>query len=147
MLAVGKLRPHFRSACDDYLDRLRHYCDVAELELRESRASTIEQHQHLESAALAERVPAGALRVVLDRTGAAWSSEDLAPQVRRWQASGRSVACLLGGSHGMSRELVASAEAVWSLGALTLPHELARVVTLEQLYRAHTILRGEKYHK
>jgi 23S rRNA (pseudouridine1915-N3)-methyltransferase len=84
--------------------------------------------------------------VALARQGTAWSSEELAQQVTRWQREARPVALTIGGSHGLSPEVLASADQ-WSLGPLTLPHELARVVVLEQLYRACTILRGEPYHK
>jgi 23S rRNA (pseudouridine1915-N3)-methyltransferase len=64
-----------------------------------------------------------------------------------WRLAARPVTFVLGGSHGLAAGLLQRADARWSLGPLTLPHELARVVVLEQLYRAFTILRGEPYHK
>jgi 23S rRNA (pseudouridine1915-N3)-methyltransferase len=67
--------------------------------------------------------------------------------VSRWQLRARPIALLIGGSHGLDDGLLGQARARWSLGPLTLPHELARVIALEQLYRAWTILRGEPYHK
>ena len=79
--------------------------------------------------------------------GSSWSSEDLARRVDRWRLDARPVAIAIGGSNGLSPDLLADAASVWSLGPLTLPHELARVVVAEQLYRAFTILRGEPYHK
>jgi 23S rRNA (pseudouridine1915-N3)-methyltransferase len=85
--------------------------------------------------------------VALDREGQGWSSEELARRVDRWQRGSRPVAVVLGGSRGLEPELLARADERWSLGALTLPHQLARVVVVEQLYRAWTILRGEPYHK
>jgi 23S rRNA (pseudouridine1915-N3)-methyltransferase len=95
---------------------------------------------------LLARRPPGSRLVALARQGTAWNSEDLARQVERWLREARPVALAIGGSHGLPPGLLASAER-WSLGPLTLPHELARVVVLEQLYRACTILRGEPYHK
>ena len=85
--------------------------------------------------------------MTLARQGTAWSSEELARQVERWQREARTVALVIGGSHGLPADLLAAASDRWSLGPLTLPHELARVVVAEQLYRACTILRGEPYHK
>jgi 23S rRNA (pseudouridine1915-N3)-methyltransferase len=89
----------------------------------------------------------GSTLVVLARAGTPWSSEDLARQMERWRNEARPVALAIGGSHGLSSGFLAGASARWSLGPLTLPHELARVVVVEQLYRAITILRGEPYHK
>ncbi len=74
-------------------------------------------------------------------------ASDLARRLERWETDGRPLAFLIGGSTGLDPDLVAKADARWSLGPLTLPHELARVVVAEQLYRAGTIRRGEPYHK
>ena len=147
LLAVGKLRPSYREACDDYLRRLSRYLKVREVEVREaSRAPTVVAQRAEEGERLLARRPPGSRLVALARQGTAWNSEDLARQVERWLREARPVALAIGGSHGLPPGLLASAER-WSLGPLTLPHELARVVVLEQLYRACTILRGEPYHK
>lgn len=148
MVAVGKLRPAFRAAADDYLTRLGRYARVAEIEVREAgRGKGAEAGRRVEGARLRERVPEGAELVALDRGGAGWSSEELAARLGRWRDASRPVAFLIGGSEGLDPELLAAVRTRWSLGALTLPHELARVVVLEQLYRGFTILRGEPYHK
>jgi 23S rRNA (pseudouridine1915-N3)-methyltransferase len=147
LLAVGRLRPAYRSAADDYLRRLSRYAKASEIELRESRAGTAGEARERDSAALRARIPPGATVVALARGGTPWSSEELARRVQGWQERGRPLAVLIGGSHGLSPAFLTSADQRWSLGAGTLPHELARVVALEQLYRAFTILRGEPYHK
>ena len=147
VLAVGKLRPAFRSAADEYLRRLGRYARVSETELREPRAANPDEVRGREAAALRERVPAGATVVALARGGTPWSSEELARRLRGWQERGRPLVLAIGGSHGLSADFLADATERWSLGPGTLPHELARVVALEQLYRAFTILRGEPYHK
>jgi acyl-CoA reductase-like NAD-dependent aldehyde dehydrogenase len=85
--------------------------------------------------------------VVLDRTGTAWSSDELARRLARWREEGLDTILVIGGDWGLDPGLVAEARFRWSLGPLTLPHELARVVTLEQWYRAWTIIRGEPYHR
>jgi 23S rRNA (pseudouridine1915-N3)-methyltransferase len=148
LLAVGKLRPSLREACDDYLRRLSRYVRVREVEVREAaRAPTLASQRQQEAARLRKRVPEGAAVVALARAGRPLTSEALAAQMERWQLAARPLALLLGGSYGLAAELLADAEMRWSLGPLTLPHELARLVVLEQLYRAFTILRGEPYHK
>jgi 23S rRNA (pseudouridine1915-N3)-methyltransferase len=148
LLAVGRLRPYFREACDDYLRRLRRYARVREVEVKEaSRAPAPAAQREEEAERLLEKVPAGATVVALDRAGTPWTSEELAKRVERWQLAARPIALVIGGSHGLAPGLLAAAALRWSLGPLTLPHELARIVVMEQLYRAWTILRGEPYHK
>jgi 23S rRNA (pseudouridine1915-N3)-methyltransferase len=148
LLAVGRLRPSFREACDDYLRRLSRHLPVREIEVREaSRSPTTAVQRREEAERLLAKVPQGAELVCLTRDGPAWSSERLAEQLRQWMERARPVALLIGGSHGLAGTLLARAAQRWSLGPLTLPHELARVVVAEQLYRASTILRGEPYHK
>ena len=148
LLTVGRLRPSYREACDDYLRRLGRYLKPREVEVREaSRAPTVEAQRAEEAARLRAKLPAGARLIALARHGTAWSSEELARRVDRWMHEARPVALAIGGSRGLAPDLIESAADRWSLGPLTLPHELARVVVAEQLYRACTILRGEPYHK
>jgi 23S rRNA (pseudouridine1915-N3)-methyltransferase len=148
LLSVGKLRPSYREAVDDYLRRLGRYLKVREVEVREaSRAPSADAQRAEEAERLLAKRPAGSRLVALARQGAGWSSEELARRVERWRQEARPVVLAIGGSHGLAPDLVASAAERWSLGPLTLPHELARVVVAEQLYRASTILRGEPYHK
>ena len=148
ILAVGRLRAAYREACDDYLRRLGRYAKVEEVEVREaSRAPTVEAQREEESQRLRARLAGGGTVVALAREGSPWTSEELARRMDGWRMAARPLAFVLGGSHGLSRNFLASAGVRWSLGPLTLPHELARVVVVEQLYRAFTILRGEPYHK
>jgi 23S rRNA (pseudouridine1915-N3)-methyltransferase len=148
ILAVGRLRPAMREAADDYLRRLRRYVGVREIEVREaSREPTVPAQREAEATRLAERTPTGSRVVALARDGKAWTSADLARRIDEWRLAARPVTFVLGGSHGLAAGLQQRADVRWSLGPLTLPHELARVVVLEQLYRAYTILRGEPYHK
>ncbi|MDP9440406.1 MAG: 23S rRNA (pseudouridine(1915)-N(3))-methyltransferase RlmH, partial [Actinomycetota bacterium] len=97
---------------------------------------------------ISKRIPSGSHLVALDRErGKGVSSEDLARRLGSLGVSGRSdLAVVIGGPLGLSRGLLDRANEVWSFGAITLPHALARVVFLEQLYRAVKIERGEKYH-
>jgi 23S rRNA (pseudouridine1915-N3)-methyltransferase len=148
LLAVGKLRPCFRQACDEYLNRIRRYGAIEEREIREAgRSATPALRRREESARLAQAIPAGAHPVVLDPGGQPWSSEQLARELDRWRTTRPVVALVIGGAFGLEPDALGSALTRWSLGPLTLPHELARVLVLEQWYRAWTILRGEGYHK
>ena len=86
--------------------------------------------------------------IVLDATGTDHTSRELAKRVQTWMSSGSRAICFaLGSPWGLDKNLKSAAQESWSLGRLTLPHDLARVIMWEQLYRAETILRGEPYHK
>ncbi len=101
-----------------------------------------------EAERLRSRLKPRELVVTLAVDGDAIGSEALARKIERWQSTGRGdVAVVLGSAHGLDPGFAAASDWRWSLGPLTLPHDLARVVTLEQLYRAMTIIRGEPYHK
>jgi 23S rRNA (pseudouridine1915-N3)-methyltransferase len=148
VVAVGKLRPYYRQAADDYLRRLKRYASVREAEVREASKAPTPGAQRIEEAARLEtRINEGSTVVALGREGTGWNSREVARQLERWVLAARPLAMVIGGSEGLEPALLARAHARWSLGPLTLPHELARVVVFEQLYRAFTILRGEPYHK
>ncbi len=148
LLAVGKLRPALREVCDDYLRRLGKYLPVQEREVREAgRSATVQLQREAEAERIVEALSPRATLVLLDQDGAAWSSEDLARQLEQWRIASRDIALVVGGATGFAASLRERARQTWSLGPLTLPHQLARVIVVEQLYRASTILRGEPYHK
>jgi 23S rRNA (pseudouridine1915-N3)-methyltransferase len=148
LVAVGKLRPPLREVCDDYLRRLGRFARVDEREVREAgRAATGQAQRDLEGKRVLEAIAPASAVVLLDSGGTTWSSEQLAAQLDGWRLDGRERTFVVGGATGVSAALRARAISTWSLGPLTLPHELARIVVVEQLYRASTILRGEPYHK
>ncbi len=148
LLAVGSLRPAFRAACDDYLRRLARLAPLDEREVREAgKAGNVVAQRAQEGKRLLGAIPDGAVVVLLDQAGTAWSSEALAAQLERWQGAGRDRVFIVGGAVGVSAVVRRRAEQAWSLGPLTFPHELARVIVVEQLYRAATIVRGLPYHK
>jgi 23S rRNA (pseudouridine1915-N3)-methyltransferase len=150
VVAVGRVRDAaLRAACDEYLRRVRRTARITLHEVAEAgrAGGTPAVTRRIEGERLRRALPAGALRVALTRGGRAHSSEQLARLVGRWREGARDVAFLIGGAHGLPESLIDDADASLSLSALTFPHELARLVLLEQLYRAGTILRGEPYHK
>ena len=148
LLAVGKLRPAFREVCDEYLRRIRRMVPLTEHEVREAgRAGSVAQQRDEEGKRVLAALPDHTDLTLLDLDGACWSSEQVAEQLQEWRLQGRPHALVIGGAVGVAPAVRERASNIWSLGPLTLPHELARVVVAEQLYRATTILRGEPYHK
>jgi 23S rRNA (pseudouridine1915-N3)-methyltransferase len=150
IITVGTLKGWANEGCQDYLRRLRRYFPVEVVEVPEEdlnrRAS--EEVLAAEARRLLRKTPTGAYVIALDRErGDSLSSEKLARRLDSLGLSGRShVAFILGGPLGLSPEVIREANALVSFGSITLPHALARVVLLEQLYRATKINRGEKYH-
>ena len=100
-----------------------------------------------EGAAVLATVPKEAHVVALDGRGKPWSSQQLAEQLAAWRMHGHDLAILIGGPDGHAADVFARADQRWSLGPLTLPHMLVRLVVVEQLYRATTMLAGHPYHR
>ena len=100
-----------------------------------------------EGAGVLAAIPKDAHVVTLDGRGKPWSSEQLAAQLADWRMQGRDLALLVGGPDGHAPDVLARANQSWSLGPLTLPHMLVRLVVAEQLYRAMTIVAGHPYHR
>ena len=151
IVAVGRLKGWAADGCDDYSHRLRRFFPVEVVEVPEEDINRRGREEVLaaEAARLTKRLHTGAHVVALDRErGKQFASEALArSRLGPLAAAGRShVAFVLGGPLGLSPEVLERADELWSFGPITLPHALARVVLLEQLYRAVKIHRGEKYH-
>ncbi len=146
IVAVGKLKRGFLSeGCAHFLERLGPYAKVEVLELKEGRGSP-QQSVEQEGAALLGAVT-GYL-VALDERGSEHTSASWAARVGELETRSVSqLSFLLGGANGHGDALKNRVDEVWSLSKLTLPHELARLVLLEQLYRAETIRAGHPYHR
>jgi 23S rRNA (pseudouridine1915-N3)-methyltransferase len=122
--------------------------DFEIIEIRESRAQDTERRRIEESIALASVIPDGAIVVVLDQHGENIDSAQLAGLVREWRAEDRAAVCfVIGGADGLALSLVARAKLRLAFGGATWPHQLVRIMLLEQLYRAGTILAGHPYHR
>ena len=153
--AVGRLK---RGAETELAERYRKRAaqtgrnlglrEVDIVEIRESRASEPSKRMLEESIALANVIPAGAAVIVLDERGDNVDSASFAAQIVKWRDNGRpALVFLIGGADGLTASLRDKAELRLSFGAATWPHQLARVMLLEQLYRATTILSGHPYHR
>jgi 23S rRNA (pseudouridine1915-N3)-methyltransferase len=145
--AVGRLRdPQCRALCDDYGKRLTWPFAVREVELK--RPLPIEQAKAEEARLLLDAIGDRAIVVALDEHGQDWSSDDLARRIRLWRDDGApELAFAIGGADGHGQSLLARAAATVAFGRMTWPHRLARVMVIEQIYRAQQIIAGHPYHR
>jgi 23S rRNA (pseudouridine1915-N3)-methyltransferase len=138
---------HLRALVAEYLKRLTRFVRCEVIETREASGSDPAGVEK-ESQRILDAIPAGSMTVLLDVKGLQWDSQELANEVRRWEHDSiKEVVILIGGPEGVSAEVAARAQKRWRLSRLTLTHEMARVVAVEQLYRAYTINRGMPYQK
>ena len=156
LICVGKLNaPYFAAGVAEYQKRLAAFCRFRIIELPEAplpdknaSPAQIEKALEKEGKAILAAVRKGACLVALCVEGKQISSEELAALIERQALRGAGdMAFVIGSSHGLAPAVKAAANARISLGRITLPHQLARLVLAEQLYRACTINAGMKYHK
>lgn len=152
VIAVGKLKERFwADACNEYLKRLSAYANVSVKELADidpARCGGEQAEIDAESNAILESIPNGSRSFLLDIPGKLISSEGLAEAIDDCALSGNNDLCfIIGGSCGVNEGVRRAVDNKISLGRITLPHNLARVVLLEQLFRAFKIIKGEPYHK
>ena len=154
VICVGKLKEkYWHDACVEYLKRLGPYCNADVTEVKEEKlpanASASDEKNVIEAEGryLLDRISKGDYVIALDVRGKELSSEELAVRLSEISFSHSSVVFVIGGSLGLSDEVKMRADMKMSFGRITLPHQLARVVALEQIYRAFKINAGEKYHK
>lgn len=155
VLCVGKLKEKFfEDAVREYCKRLGGYCKIDITELPEQRLSArpsageVRAALDREAEALLRRVPGSARLIALCVEGKALSSEELARDMEQAALSGRADCCfVIGGSYGLSPLVKEKADLRLSMSNMTFPHHLARIMLLEQIYRAFKIRSGEEYHK
>lgn len=150
LLHVGRARGAVGDAIADFEKRVSHYFTFESVGVKETpyKGQSITQLLDDEGKRLLARVPTQNELIALHRPGKQWSSEGLAEHLGN--ASLRSVpgvTFVIGGAYGLSAELISRADRLFSLSAMTLTHDLARLILTEQLYRAGTIMRAEPYHK
>jgi len=152
MIVVGKTRVSYLcEGEEDYLNRLKQYCkfEIQHVKSEKIKHSIAEDHiRNCEGERILKLVSQRSTVVALDIEGKSMTSQDLARKVDDWQSRGvPEVVFLIGGPLGLSGAVLSKADLILSLSRMTLTHEMARLILLEQLYRSFTILRGEKYHK
>jgi 23S rRNA (pseudouridine1915-N3)-methyltransferase len=151
LIAVGERAPDWvATGFSEYRKRLSHWLPLSLHEITlglRGKGRDATRAMADEGARVLAALPKGAHVVALDGKGTALSSEQLAQRLERWRQDGRDLALLIGGPEGHAPEVLAAADERWSLGPLTLPHMLVRLLVAEQLYRACSLLANHPYHR
>ena len=152
VIAVGKLKETFwKEACGEYAKRLRRYVPLEIVELDDvdpDKHGGAAYARELEAASIVKHIPRDSHIICLDSRGKQLDSEGFADLIENLGTGGcKNLVFIIGGPTGLDLSLLESANVRLSFGKITLPHNLARVVLLEQIYRAHRIIKGEPYHK
>ena len=154
IICVGKFKEkYWEAASAEYMKRLGAYCNVSVTEVREEKlpahASRTDEENVIikEGRSILEKTRAGDFVIALDIGGKELSSEAFAAKLADVSFTSSTVDFIIGGSLGLSAEVKSRADLRMSFGPITLPHQLARIVLLEQIYRAFKINAGETYHK
>jgi 23S rRNA (pseudouridine1915-N3)-methyltransferase len=150
VLAIGTRMPQWVSdGADDYVKRLPREATIDWVEVPASKRTKDNPERRMleEATAIERRLKPQELIVVLDVEGKIISTDSIAEALATWQSDGSKIAFVIGGPDGLHPSLKAKASARWSLGRITLPHPLTRVILAEQLYRAWSINAGHPYHR
>jgi 23S rRNA (pseudouridine1915-N3)-methyltransferase len=149
--AVGKRMPAWvQQGWEEYARRFPRGLSLTLKEVplaRRGANAAVDALRSAEGGALLGAAPTGFRQVALDQGGRQWSTAELAAELERWMREEHGVCFLVGGPDGLADECLARADDVWSLGRLTLPHPMVRVILAEQLYRAWTITQNHPYHR
>lgn len=147
LVCIGNLKEKFwQSATEEYKKRLQKFCNLQIIELDEqNKYQDVNKILSEEGKSIIANL--GGYNILLDIEGKAYSSEDLANKIKQTLLTSSTITFIIGGSYGVSDEVKRSVQERISFGRITMPHNLARVVALEQIYRAFMINSGAKYHK
>jgi 23S rRNA (pseudouridine1915-N3)-methyltransferase len=153
LLCVGKTKERYlQRTIEEYLRRIRHYTTIEYTEIKAEKRKKTEHDEHVkqrECEKILNALPPQGVVVALDEKGAQYSSREFSRFISQYQVRGdvKIVTFVTGGATGFSETLLKHADTLLSLSKMTFPHQLCRIILLEQLYRAYTILAGEPYHK
>ena len=151
LIAVGERAPEWvASGFSEYQKRLSHWLPFSLLEVApgmRGKGRDAARAMSEEGARVLAALPRQAYAICLDGRGKPYSSEQLARRLEAWRQGGRDLAFLIGGPEGHAPEVIAASDESWSLGPLTLPHMLVRLIVAEQIYRAASLLANHPYHR
>ena len=151
LIAVGQKMPVWvEQACREYIKRLPRELQFDTIEvpiIRRGKNPDIERIVRDESRKVMASIPAGSFIIALDVAGKMISTEALAQNLDGWMQQAQDIAILIGGPDGLSEELLQQVDRSLSLSDMTFPHPLVRIIIIEQLYRAWTVIRGHPYHR
>ena len=150
LIVVGKTtNKHFVAAITDYLDRIGHYMPFSVTvipELRNAKSLSLQQQKDKEGESILRLLQPSDTVVLLDERGKEPRSIELAEWLQRQQQTARRLVFIIGGPYGISQQVYSRADSMLSLSRLTFSHQMVRLIFVEQLYRACTIIKGEPYH-
>ena len=150
LIVVGKTtNKHFIAAINDYLERIGHYMPVSVTvipELRNAKSLSQQQQKDKEGEAILRLLQPSDTVVLLDERGKEPRSIELADWLQRQQQTARRLVFIIGGPYGFSQQVYSRADSMLSLSRMTFSHQMVRLIFVEQLYRACTIIKGEPYH-
>lgn len=151
ILAIGQKMPGWAvAACEEYFVRLQRFMKCALLDIPSATRQKnvdVESYKEEEGLKLLQKIAPTDKVIALDVKGQAFSTTAIAQNIASWQQEGNKLVFLIGGPDGLSNACLKRANVKWSLSALTFPHTLARVILLEQLYRASSLLANHPYHR
>lgn len=152
IIAVGKLKEkYWKEACEEYLKRLSGYASITVTEIPDcdpAKCGGVDAAKEKEGKGILAAIPEKSHMILMAIEGKERGSEEIAEHIQKLGVYGQgNLAFVIGGSDGVSQDVLKRADEQLSFGPITLPHNLARVVLLEQLYRSFKIIRGEPYHK
>ena len=150
LIVVGKTtNKHFVASINDYLDRIGHYMPFSVTvipELRNAKSLSQQQQKDKEGEAILRLLQPSDTVVLLDERGKEPRSIELADWLQRQQQTARRLVFIIGGPYGFSQQVYSRADSMLSLSRMTFSHQMVRLIFVEQLYRACTIIKGEPYH-
>ena len=147
LIAVGQKMPDWvQSACAEYLSRFHYHFKLILEEIPASKKTGTEAKEEHRKRTL-DRLRPNDFLVLLDENGQSYSTVELAEQLTRWELTSRSLVFAVGGADGWCERIRERADSQWSLSRLVFPHPLARIIVVEQLYRADSVRRGHPYHR
>jgi 23S rRNA (pseudouridine1915-N3)-methyltransferase len=152
VIAVGGLKQEYAQVgCEMFMARLRSMCRFELIEIKDSKRTLkgdANRWRSEEADRITQALGGDRFWVALDERGTSWTSRELSTRIERAQVQAiTKLSFVIGGPDGLSADLLKSAPSIMNLGVMTYPHELARLILLEQLYRAHTILTNTGYHR
>ncbi len=155
VVAVGKLKEKYLvEGVAEYQKRLQGYLKIEVIEVKEESfreplsSKSVEQIKEKEGKRILDQIPSGSFAIILDPQGKTLMSDQLATEINNLAIYGRSnIAFVIGGSLGLGQNVISRADFILSFSRFTFPHQLIRLILMEQLYRVMTIIKGEKYHK
>jgi len=146
--AIGRKMPSWvLEASNDYIKRLPRRWQFVIREFSQAQGDNSDVIMAKEADAVLSAIPDKAHVVALDNRGSSWTTEKTSTQLANWQELGRPIILLIGGADGLHNRCRDRANQLWSLSPLTYPHPLVRVILVEQLYRAQSLLDGHPYHR